>query len=339
MFWGKDKGRVSNAMSPNSEPESHVGVVAALRRKGRRWWFVAVFLGVIPAAFLAVTGSEVAVALGDAARRVVGGGTLYWSDETHGWTEIPLALRMRRHWGEADHVLQPGWEQVQPGLDMAELSFLRPPDPRGVDILLVRVDPARWQFRVYGRDDWSRGSVSALANEAGLAFAVNGPYFAEDGPLGLVVSDGVFRNRQGSRRAAHFLVDEPGTLPRIVNERGTDVTGVREGFQGFPSIMTGRKTYSYLRTGGRGFDVQVVDRRTAACTTASGEMIFLTTDTWIGGLSLSELATVMGALGCVDAMAFDGGASTGMWIDGKSEVRGLDEVPVIVGVIAVETAE
>lgn len=330
---------MSNAMPPNSEPQSRVGVAAQRGGRGRRWWFVAAFLGVILAGFLAISGGEVGAVLANAARRVVGGGTLYWSDENNGWTEIPLALRVRRHWGEADHVLQPGWEQVHPGLDTAELSFLRPPDPRDVDVVLVRVDPARWQFRVYGRDDWSRDSVSALAQEAGLTFAVNGPYFAEDGPLGLVVSDGVFRNRQGSRRAAHFLVDQPGTLPRIVNERGTDVAGVREGLQGFPSIMTARKTYSYLRTGGRGFDIQVADRRTAACTTPSGEMVFLATDTWIGGLSLAELATVMGALGCVDAMAFDGGASTGMWIAGEREVRGLDDVPVIVGVVPISEAE
>ena len=306
------------------------------RKPGRRAWLAAGVVGVVLAAVLAAAGADVGLALGEAARRAIGGGGLYWSDEERGWTELPLALRLRRHWGDADQVVVPGWAQVLPGLDVAELSFLHPPDPRDVDVVLVRIDPRRWQFRVYGRDDWSRDNVGVLAREAGMVFAVNGPYFAEDGPLGLVVSNSVSRNRQGSRRAAHFLVDKPGTIPRIVNERRADVGGVHEGFQGFPAIMTARKTYSYMRTGGRGFDVEVFDRRTAACTTASGNVLFLATDAWTGGLALSELATVLGALGCVDAMAFDGGASTGMWLSAghvEREVRGLDAVPVIVGVV------
>ncbi len=274
--------------------------------------------------------------LEELAVRVVGRGHLYWSDGESGWVEIPLSLRVRRHWGEADRVVVPRYRELSPGLELGELSFLRPPDPREVEVVVVRVDPGQWQFRVWGRDDWSRASVSTLAGEAGLALAVNGPYFAADGPLGLVVSDGRVRNRQGSRRAAHFVVGAGETAPRIVNEKKAQLGKLDQGFQGFPSIMSDGRTFAYMRTGGRGFDVDAIDRRTAACTDGDGKVLLLVTDVWTAGLSLADLATVLGTLGCVDAMAFDGGASTALSArvgEFALEVGGFDAVPVVVGIV------
>ncbi len=302
----------------------------------RRWrWGLGGVAIVAATALLASFGAELVGAAHEVAGRLVGGGRLYWSSGTHAWQELPIALLLRRDWGPTDAVITPDWTEIAPGLALADVRLSRPPDPRDIDLVVTRIDPARWQFRVWGRADWSRAPVATLAREAGLSLAVNGPYFAEDGPLGLVVSDGVSRNRQGSRRAAHFLLDRGALRPRIVNQKSTDVSGVEQGFQGFPAIMTGGHTFSYLRTGGRGFDVRVADRRTAACVTGDQLVLLVVTDTWTGGLSLSELATVLGALGCVDAMGFDGGASTALTLhvgDTHRDIRGLDSVPVIVGV-------
>ncbi len=283
---------------------------------------------------VAVLGEDVASTGAALLHRAVGGGRLYWSQGDSPLVELPLALQLRRHWGPTDAVIHPEWSHPAPGLALAELRFERPPDPRAVTVVIADLDPALWRFRVFGRTDWRRDSVADLADEAKLSVAINASYFAEDGPLGLVVSDGTVRNRQGSLRAAHFLVDGPSTAPRIVNERSAEVTGAYQGFQGFPAIMSDGHTFAYMRTGGRGFSVRDVDRRSAACTDSRGHMLLLATDTWTSGLSFNDLATVLGALGCVDAMAFDGGASTSMWID-VGEVRrnvdGLEGVPVIVG--------
>lgn len=299
----------------------------------RRWlWAGAVLL--VGLLVLAALGESLAVGAVTIGRRLTSGGTLHWSDGASPWAPIPLKVELRRLWGPNDHFLQPRWEQAGDGLSIAELKFMRPPNPRAVTLLLLDVDPSRWTLRVWGRPDWSRDDVATLADEAGLSWAVNGPYFADDGPLGLVVTDGVVRNRQGSRRAAHFLVDAPGRLPRIVNERGAAVASVHQGFQGFPAMMTAGRTFGYLRTGGRGFSVSEIDRRTAACVDVRGHLLLMVTDTWTSGLSLSELATVMGGLGCEDGMAFDGGASTGLWLDvpgTRRQVYGLDDVPVILG--------
>ncbi len=290
--------------------------------------------GLAAAVALATLGEDL-VATGAALLfRAIGGGRLEWRTPDGAWQELPLTLQLRRHWGPTDVVVVPSWTPASPGLSTAEVLLRRLPDPRPVSLVLVRVDPARWRFRVYGRADWSRASVAELADEAGLALAVNGPYFAEDGPLGLVVSDGVVRNRQGSRRAAHFLVRSADGGPVVVNEKLTPVSGIDQGFQGFPAVMTAGRTFGYLRTGGRGFSVREADRRTAACIDNTGHTVLLATDTWTNGVSFADLATVLGGLGCVDAMAFDGGASTALWLDvggTRLNVEGLDAVPVVVG--------
>ncbi|MBM4369635.1 MAG: phosphodiester glycosidase family protein [Deltaproteobacteria bacterium] len=284
---------------------------------------------------IAACGPVAVEALEELAVRVVGGGHLYWSDGASGWTEIPLSLRLRRHWGPSDVVIEPRYTAVAEGLDIAEITMLRPPDPRGVEVVVARIDPAHWQFRAWGRDDWSRAPVAALAEEAGLSLAVNGPYFAEDGPLGLVVSDGVVRNRQSPRRASHFLVEKAGGRPRILNQKKARLGPLDQGIQGFPSIMSGGKTFTYLRTGGLGVDADAVARRTAACIDRDDRVILLVTDDWTAGLSLADLATLLGGLGCIDAMAFDGGGSTAMSMsvgEYRRDVGGFDAVPVVVGI-------
>lgn len=263
---------------------------------------------------------------------LAGMGTLSWRTPDGEWAEIDSADALRRNWGPQDAFLVPVWREIAPGLAIADLDLRRSPNPQNIDVVLVRVLPGSWHFRVVGTPDWSGGTLETLG--ADFAVAVNAAYFSDEGPLGLVVSDGVQRHRAVSHRAAHFLVDGPRLLPRIVNQKRTPTAGVDGGFQGFPGIMTDGRTYSYMRVGGRGFDVWTVDRRTAACITRDDAVILLATDSLTNGLGFDELATLLGGLGCADAMAFDGGTSTGLVVNVPGHERvvaNLKAVPVILG--------
>ena len=58
------------------------------------------------------------------------------------------------------------------------------------------------------------------------------------------------------------------------------------------------------------------------------------TRTLTNGLAFHELTTLLGGLGCVDAMGFDGGTSTGMYVavDGvREEIANLKPIPVALG--------
>jgi exopolysaccharide biosynthesis protein len=98
--------------------------------------------------------------------------------------------------------------------------------------------------------------------------------------------------------------------------------------------MSGGHVFPYIRYGGRGFDVKAVDRRSAICITSDQQILLLATDTVVNGLSFSELATVLGGLGCRDAMGLDGGSSTGLYLDVGSyqrRITNLKGIPVVLG--------
>lgn len=261
-------------------------------------------------------------------------GVLAWQDPSGEWVTIGPADAHRRQWGPTDVFLTPRWVETTTGLELADLYVRRDPNPQTIDLVLARLDPKRWRLRVLGTPAWDAETVARFAATEHLSLAVNAAYFSDEGPLGLVVSDGVRRHRDASHRAAHFVSEGAGLVPRILNDKHADVGDVDQAFQGFPAIMTDGRTYGYMRVGGRGFDVWKVDRRTAGCVTRDDHLILLVTDSLTNGLSLDELATVLGGLGCVDAMGFDGGSSTSMSIRVKGharEVPGLREVQVVLG--------
>jgi hypothetical protein len=305
------------------------------------WRRRALVVGGLAAAVAAVVSGAFLDVLRVVGRTLAGVGPMQWADRAGAWHEVPVVLADRRNWGVRDTFLladsAPPWVARAAGLVSKDLAVRRAPNPQVVGLLAVRVDMSAWRPRVWGRADWSRDSVEDLARQAGLAVAFNAAYFTDDGPLGVVISDGVRRSPQARHRAAHFLVGADGRA-RIVNRKRAPLGDAVQAFQGFPALLSGGRVYAYLRTGGRGFDAWTVDRRTAACIDRGGRLVFLVTDTHTNGLTLDELATVMGGLGCVDAMAFDGGSSTGFHIALPGWSRGLsnlEPVPVIVGLAPV----
>ena len=250
---------------------------------------------------------------------------------TDGWLAVDPHWEQHRFWIEGDAFLRPhvSLRSVQPGLELGQLELRRDPNPQVVPVHVVRVDPTLWRFRLLAEPDFSRRTVDEVADlHPDAALLVNASYFSEDGPVGLLVQDGRERVPQGSVWAAHFLV-EAGANPRIVNEKETVLSqDLLQGFQGFPAIMSGGETFPYMRYGGRGFPVHELARRTAVCLDADGLVWIVVTDTVTNGLTLSETATVLGGLGCRDAMGFDGGGSTQMHIPDRLTVEGRDGVPV-----------
>jgi uncharacterized protein YigE (DUF2233 family) len=254
---------------------------------------------------------------------------------TNGWEEVPTSFETRLAWdGTDDAFLVPAikWQELAPGFVLGEIDLRRAPNPQIVSVVVTRIDPARWSLRVLAGDGFPPMGITDLARAGGAPFAVNGPFFSEHGPLGLIVVDGQQRHSASSAWTSHFLVDGPGKPIRIAFEDPT--APVDQAFQGFPAIMKAGEAYRYMRWGGRGFDVWAVERRTAACVDRNGWVDFLVTRTLTNGLAFHELTTLLGGLGCVDAMGFDGGTSTGLFLDVggvHDEIANLKPVPVALG--------
>ena len=260
-------------------------------------------------------------------------GALAW--EVDGaWYTVSAEHRRRREWTGVDAFLRDGlrFDELDHGFGVARLKYRRDPNPNVHELVVTRVDPERWDFRVVAREDFAQVPIQELGQ--GYTMAVNASFFYDQGPVGLVIQDGEVRVPQGTARAAHFLVDRV-TGPRIDNVKMAPIEGVEQGLQGFPAVMSDGETFSYMRYGGRGFAVHELARRTAVCVDRDGAVLFVVTDSLTNGLTLNELATVLGGLGCVDAMGLDGGSSTALVVNSGLEqilVPSRDGVPVAIGV-------
>lgn len=302
----------------------------------RRWWRW--LLGGAILASLAIGGvvqrQSLLELLHRAGQRLASMGALEWQDQQGVWHAVEAADAGRLTWSPETAFLRPRWTQVAPGMEVADLKLARPPHPLSITLALTRIDPDQWRLRVLGFPDWAEHPVADFADEFGLSFAVNASFFSSEGPIGLVVQDGKVRHRQASRKASHFLIDTRGGPVRIKNQKLAPIGSPYAAFQGFPALMTGGNLYSYVRSGGRGFDVVTVDRRTAACVDREGLLVVLVTDSITNGLSFAELGVIFGGLGCKDAMGFDGGSSTAMELriaGHERAIGGFKPVQVVLG--------
>jgi uncharacterized protein YigE (DUF2233 family) len=204
-------------------------------------------------------------------------------------------------WGEI--VLRGGQEAWRTRLVVARL------DPRRIELSLAPafVQDRRWTVAEAGPD-------AALALDAGQ--------FRGSLPWGWVVSGGrELLKPQYAPLAGAVVLDSSGAV-RIfppgevaaAHARG----GVREAFQSYPMLLEDGLVPAPLSEPGLGVEVQHRDARLALGTLEDGRIVVaLTRFDALGqtlgripfGLTSQEMAAVMGALGCRQALLLDGGIS------------------------------
>ena len=221
------------------------------------------------------------------------------------------------------------WRVVMPGVEHRMLNCS--PERRRFDLHLVRIDPKTFPL----------GAVVArgAAGDLGRPFAINANFFDEnDRPLGVVVSDGKQLNREHRVSwQSIFLVTQDGE-PHIV--RNADWSKwkdrARMAVQAGPQlIVDGQKNEVVRAEPTWRSGVCVVAPVSSRASEASrgirngGAIIFFATpqesrfDVW-------QTAELLGALDCRDAMLFDGGPSTQLFLRGAVEVKGDPRVPAYV---------
>jgi exopolysaccharide biosynthesis protein len=183
---------------------------------------------------------------------------------------------------------------------------------------------------------------------ADAALAVNAGQFAADGAWGWVVHDGVeYRAPRTGPLAVTVLVDSGGSV-RLLDDsaaaavrRGT-AGAVREAFQSYPALLTGNAEYPAMLSGtGAPLDLAHRDARLALGLDSAGRVVLALTrfdaaGPLLGaipfGLTVSETASLMRALGCRQAVALDGGISAQLLLRDSAGVtrqwRGLRPVPL-----------
>ncbi len=222
------------------------------------------------------------------------------------------------------------WEPLAAGIDYRAITCLG--DRDDIDVHVVRIDSGQFLFNVA---DVTNGSFAkAEASKRNAVFVINANFFQTDRtPIGVIVRDG--DELQPSHRSTWqsiFLVDEDGDPAIIrINEWPQHRDEAQMAVQAGPRIIvkghTNRVNRSYHAA------------RVGVCIQKSGDLFFFATprdrkfDMWEIG-RIARRSEKNGGLGCHDAMLFDGGHSTQMFVAGDSKTIRVDGDPVPVFVFA-----
>jgi uncharacterized protein YigE (DUF2233 family) len=272
---------------------------------------------------------------GDALAVREGAGWVTWwrqEDAPARWDgDVPLAERVT-------------WRPGSDGVEWGELQLRGASEAWRTRVVVVRIDPRRIALSLaaaFAADqDWTVNDA-----ERGVAVALDAGQFRGSLPWGWVVHGGrELLAPQYAPLAGAVVVDSSGAVrvipPDAVGAERTRGTA-REAFQSYPMLLHEGAVPAPLLESGRGVDVHHRDARLALGTLPDGRIIIaLTRFDALGGvlgrvpfgLTSPEMAAVMGALGCREALLLDGGISGQLLLrDADSAARvwsGIRRVPL-----------
>ncbi|MGZ8391326.1 MAG: phosphodiester glycosidase family protein [Gemmatimonadales bacterium] len=223
--------------------------------------------------------------------------------------------------GDAPLAARVAWRPGASGMEWGELQLRGASEAWRTRVVLVRLDPRRLDLSLVAAFTRNEGWTVSDA-DSGAVLALDAGQFRHSLPWGWVVSKGREVLAPEYAPLAGAVVVDSSAAVRIVapdsvaaeRARGT----AREAFQSYPMLLQDGVIPVPLREAGLGVDLSHRDARLALGTLADGRVVVALTrfDTFgesLGrvpfGLTSSEMAAVMGGLGCRHALLLDGGIS------------------------------
>ena len=275
-----------------------------------------------------------------------------------GWEEWWRADRAPAEWAGAVPAVagSVSWRPLAPGIEWGETTVSGSGEAWRVRLIVTRIDPARVRLTTQEtrRRDGRPGPWSIDSAPRRALVALNAGQFTSKGPWGWVVRDGTELRAPGTGPLAPaFVVDTAGAARLVPADslQALRLSGaVREAFQSYPALLVGDgEVPAALRGPDSGVDLEHRDARLAIGTGRDGRLLIaLTRFEALGGalsnlpfgLTTPEMAAVMGALGCRQAMLLDGGISSQLRLrgtDGRAhDWRGMRRVPLALLVLPPE---
>ena len=213
------------------------------------------------------------------------------------------------------------WRSARPGVEWGELQLRGASEAWRTRVVVARIDSRRLALSLEtafaaGRD-WAVRDAGG-----GVAVALGAGQFRGPLPWGWVVHRGRELLAPGSGPLAGAVVVDSSGAVRLVPPDGVPAErargSAREAFQSYPMLLQDGAVPAPLREPGRGVDLDHRDARLALGTLPDGRLVVaLTRFDALGpmlgrvpfGLTAPEMAAVMGALGCREALLLDGGIS------------------------------
>jgi hypothetical protein len=217
------------------------------------------------------------------------------------------------------------WKRATPGVEWAELELAGTGEAWRTRLVVARLDPAQLQLALVA-DDGGRAAWRVQQAPTEASFAVNAGQFIESVPWGWVVLDGEQRlSPMHGPLSTAMVIDSSGAVHWLHGDSlwHARPRGVRWAFQSYPTLLAAGEVPAALRGDDGALDVTHRDARAAIGRLGDGRLIVALTrfDAMGGslgfvpfGLTVPEMAAVMGSLGARDAVLLDGGISAQMLV-------------------------
>lgn len=221
-----------------------------------------------------------------------------------------------------------GWNTLAPGLE--HRTYLPNPNNALAQLNVIRVDPARYQFRAHYRPAGGLGLFAWRDALSGATAFVNGNFFDPQGfALGMVVSDGVVSGQSYSGRGGMFQVQNGQPRVRSLIAEPYNGEPLEQAVQAFPMlVLNGEASYNNIN------DTDV-SRRTVVAQDSSGRILLMATS--LLGITLRDLSAFLASsdMQISSALNLDGGGSTLLYVNaGATPIQqaSFDRVPVVLAV-------
>jgi len=237
------------------------------------------------------------------------------------------------------------WQALSPGLEQSHFQ-LSPGALLSPSVVAIRADLKHFKVQVIRAADfgWKRASVKELCKASSASACINSNFFDEQGkPLGLVVSRGILHqkthNGGGTLTGILYVThDRVG----VAHRSSFNPEGVLEAAQAGPRLISEGAPVVGLKSPSTGTNLSI------ACVDREQRVILIRVAFTMFGGSPSDIQRTLlrPELGCVEALNFDGGGSSQMYISGsipghigavrEEDFPGRDEVPVALALIPVK---
>ena len=213
------------------------------------------------------------------------------------------------------------WRSGSDGVEWGELQLRGASEAWRTRVVVARIDPRRIALSLAPAFT-ADGNWTVNDAERDVAVALDAGLLRGSLPWGWFVHRGrELLAPQYAPLAGAVVVDSSGAV-RLVPPDGVPAErargSAREAFQSYPMLLQDGAVPAPLREPGRGVDLDHRDARLALGTLPDGRLVVaLTRFDALGpmlgrvpfGLTAPEMAAVMGALGCREALLLDGGIS------------------------------
>jgi hypothetical protein len=242
------------------------------------------------------------------------------------WREWWRADRAPARWAASEPTLSAAirWHASAPGVEWGDAELSAPGEGWRTRLIVVRIEPARQRFalQLAQGENFAPSWTIDSAGDSALV-GVNAGQFNRILPWGWLVQNGRELSPPGVGPLSMAVVfDSTGAVRLVSADSLASVRGeggIANAFQSYPTLLTGDGTVpAELRADGRGVDLRHRDSRVAIGELRDGRLLLaMTRFNALGdaaaavpfGLTVPEMAALMGALGCRRAVSLDGGIS------------------------------